>query len=180
MRYMGVDPGASGGIAVVTEHGMATEAVRMPDTELDLLNLIRVIVAGGDIKAAVEFVHSSPQMGVASAFVFGKGYGGLRMALLASGVPFVEVTPQRWQGNIGGLRSARKAKREGGFQKGRDKNVSKARAQQLFPSVHVHHYNADALLIAEWLRRAETSGWPMPQPKPVTKRRPAQVDSELF
>jgi hypothetical protein len=34
-----------------------------------------------------------------------------------------------------------------------DKNVSKARAQELFPALKITHATADALLIAEYGRR---------------------------
>ncbi len=78
--------------------------------------------------------------GVTSMFTFGMGYGGLRMALIAAAIPFVEVTPQSWQKAIGCLTQG-------------DKNVSKAKAQQLFPTVKVTHAVADALLLAEWRRR---------------------------
>jgi hypothetical protein len=37
-----------------------------------------------------------------------------------------------------------------------DKNVSKSRAQELFPSIKVTHAIADALLIAEHNRRTAT------------------------
>jgi hypothetical protein len=34
-----------------------------------------------------------------------------------------------------------------------DKNVTKRKAQELFPSLKITHATADALLIAEYLRR---------------------------
>jgi hypothetical protein len=79
-------------------------------------------------------------MGVTSAFTFGRGYGSLLMALTAKRVPFDEVPPGTWQKTMGCL-------------SGGDKNVTKRRAQQLFPAVKVTHAVADALLIAEFARR---------------------------
>jgi hypothetical protein len=38
---------------------------------------------------------------------------------------------------------------------GGDKNISKRRAQELFPSLKITHAVADALLIAEYGRRLE-------------------------
>ncbi len=64
------------------------------------------------------------------------------MALVAAGIAFDEVTPQRWQKMLG-CRS-----------KG-DKNVTKRRAQDLFPQVRVTHALADALLLAEYCRRVK-------------------------
>ena len=143
--YVGVDPGASGGIAVLWPNG--PEAHKMPATEADLLCLmhdiaIRVAEERMGITGALEKVHSMPGQGVSSSFKFGMGYGGLRMAMLAANIPFRDVQPQAWQRSLGCLT-------------GGDKNISKAMAQQLFPSVKITHAIADALLIAEWLRRME-------------------------
>jgi hypothetical protein len=91
-------------------------------------------------KAYIELVHSSPQMGVKSAFTFGNGFGHLEMALTAAGIPFERVRPQVWQKALGCLTKG-------------DKNVSKRRAQELFPQLKVTHATADALLIAEYGRR---------------------------
>jgi len=81
-----------------------------------------------------------PGQGVASSFKFGQGYGSLEMALTAAGIPFERVTPQKWQKALGCLTKGQK-------------NVSKRKAQELFPTMKVTHATADALLIAEWGRR---------------------------
>lgn len=143
--YIGVDPGASGGIAALWPNGPETH--KMPDTEADILALIEGVSVRADYEhmtaiAAMEKVHSMPGQGVSSSFKFGLGYGGLRMALLAARIPFRDVQPQAWQRAMGCLT-------------GGDKNISKGMAQQLFPAVKVTHAIADALLIAEWLRRQE-------------------------
>lgn len=137
--YIGIDPGASGGIAVI---GGGTFAFKMPETERDIWDAVTELSRVPDVTvtAAIETVHAMPKQGVSSTFKFGKGYGGLRMALIAAGIPFVDVSPQAWQKALGCLTRG-------------DKNVSKAKAQQLFPNIKVTHAIADALLIAEWLRR---------------------------
>jgi crossover junction endodeoxyribonuclease RuvC len=81
-----------------------------------------------------------PKQGVTSAFTFGKGYGALLMALTAAGIPFETVTPQRWQKALGCLSKG-------------DKNVTKRKAQQLWPHITWTHNTADAALIAEYGRR---------------------------
>ena len=139
MIYIGIDPGLSGGIAMLYADGRVLWYGKMPETDADVfraLNLKDVETTRG----MLERVSASPQMGVTSAFTFGKGYGGLRMALTAAGIPFDEVTPQRWQKAMQCLT-------------GGDKNISKRRAQQLFPQVKVTHAIADALIIAEYCRR---------------------------
>lgn len=136
MGFLGLDPGQSGGIAYVTPYGQ--QAYPMPPTEKDISDLI------ADLKpqigfAVIEAVHSMPKQGVASSFKFGRNYGFLRGLLIAHGIPFAEVSPQKWQAFMG-------------CKTGGDKNVSKAKAQQLFPNLKITHAVADALLIAEYAR----------------------------
>jgi len=144
--YLGIDPGASGGIAVLGMEG-GPRAWKMAATEADLyLGLVDTVAehwqAGGDESpfAIIEHVHSMPKQGVASSFKFGMSYGGLRMALIAAGIPFEAVSPQKWQKAMGCLSKG-------------DKNVTKRKAQELFPSLKVTHATADALLLAEYGRR---------------------------
>jgi len=138
MFYLGIDPGKSGGIAAVNAQGDLLFAARMPPTEAEIVTLVSWLKVPG--RAMVEHVHASPQMGVVSAFTFGKGYGSLLMALTYAKVPFDEVSPRKWQGAMQCLTKG-------------DKNVSKRRAQQLFPHLTITHATADALLIAEFCRR---------------------------
>jgi Holliday junction resolvasome RuvABC endonuclease subunit len=142
MITIGIDPGKSGGIAWIDETGKAC-VEKMPDTLKDLWELIDTIRGGyyricnEGCKAYIEQVSSSPQMGVVSAFTFGNGYGHLEMALTAAGIPFERVRPQAWQ------------KAMGCMSKG-NKNVTKRKAQELFPQIKVTHATADALLIATY------------------------------
>jgi hypothetical protein len=141
MWFIGVDVGVGGGIAIIDNHGTALRAVKMPETDADLLAVF-LPMPPVDARAVLEKVHSSPQMGVVSAFSFGGSYRACRMALTASGIPFDEVTPFKWQRRMECLSAG-------------DKNVTKARAQQLFPAVKVTHAIADALLLAEFCRRTQ-------------------------
>lgn len=159
MIYIGVDPGVSGGIAIVTDRGapangvLEVEAFPMPATERDLLDALVYKTIPKQSRAVLERVAASPQMGVVSAFTFGKGYGGLRMALTAARIPFDEVTPATWQKALGCLSQG-------------DKNITKRRAQQLFPQLTITHAIADALLIAEYCRRLDRGSL---QPRPRRK-----------
>ena len=140
-RAIGIDPGKSGGVAWLSVAGdVPPQAVKMPATEAALDRLLREIAAEVPVFVVLEKVHSSPQMGVRSAFTFGMNKGGLRMALAAVEAPYEEVSPMKWQG-VMGCRTAG------------DKNVSKQRAQSLFPEIKVTHATADALLLAEYCRR---------------------------
>lgn len=145
--YIGIDPGKSGGLAVVIE-GATPYTFPMPETDGELWATICDIskMCDGNVIAAIELVHSSPQMGVKSAFTFGQGFGSLRMALTAARLSWREVRPQVWMKEMGCMTKG-------------DKNVSLQRAQALFPVAEWPKTKtarlaiADALLIAEWLRR---------------------------
>lgn len=141
MTYIGIDPGKGGGIAAVNKTGYILAAVHMPATIADLLEELQPYgLLQGAAFAILEFVRSSPQMGVGSAFTFGRGVGHIEASLVASKIPFDEVTPGRWQAAMQCL-------------SGGDKNVTKARAQKLWPRHKITHAIADALLIAEYGRR---------------------------
>jgi Holliday junction resolvasome RuvABC endonuclease subunit len=138
---LGIDPGKNGAIAWICDGKACVE--KMPDTLQDLWELIRDIRRGFpnnrdiDYHAYLEQVSSSPQMGVVSAFSFGNGFGHLEMALTAAGIPFTRVRPQVWQKALGCLTKG-------------DKNITKRKAQELFPSIKATHATADALLIAQY------------------------------
>jgi hypothetical protein len=138
MTFIGVDVGANGGIAAITDQRVVIGATNMPKTDKDMLDTVLAYSDPGSF-AVLEQVASSPMMGVASAFSFGRSYGLCRMALTAAKVSFSEVSPLKWQRTMHCL-------------SGGDKNVTKMRAQQLFPYVKVTHAIADALLLAEYCR----------------------------
>ncbi len=150
--YIGIDPGQrSGGIAwievvdYINNDGTVPQwrtrtlvkAVKLQGmTERDIWDLISSLANRADeIYCVLEKVHAMPRQGVASTFGFGRNRGHLEMALTAAGVVWKEETPAKWQ------------KRMGCLTKG-DKNVSKRKAQHLFPEQKVILSTADALLIA--------------------------------
>lgn len=143
MIHIGIDPGASGAIAWIKEELVAAYPLKgATDTDIvDLLSELRRMRAQySACHAILEEVHAMPKQGVSSTFKFGVSYGGLRMALAAAKIPFDYVTPAVWQ-------AAMRCRTKG------DKNVTRARAQELFPQLKVTHAIADALLIAEYGRR---------------------------
>ena len=142
MLILGIDPGQSGGIAWWSSDG-GMDCCKMPETERDIYNkLCDIVDCQNTIKAYIESVHSMPGQGVASSFKFGQSYGFLRGCLVGLEIAWETVTPQKWQSSMG-------CRTKG------DKNVSKSRAQQLWPRLKITHAVADALLICEHGRRTE-------------------------
>jgi crossover junction endodeoxyribonuclease RuvC len=161
---IGIDPGLSGGMAVydvaakklVEVRPLPVEEIvtgRYTDRNIDahaFAEMISVAVEAYDVQlVTIEKVHSSPQMGVASAFKFGDNYGIVRMASMIY-APRVEfVTPQRW-----------KARMMLSF----DKKQSLAMARKMFPGEWfpraMHEGLAEAALIAFWAAKdLEVKNW---------------------
>lgn len=145
-KYIGIDPGVHGGIAVLSADGSVVEVAKMPTTPMDLLDFLSKYKE--DSFCVLERVGGMPGNGGSAMFNFGKGYGHLQMALLALGIPTNDVTPNKWEKSFQLGSSGKYGKTEW-------KNRLKAKAQQLFPSLgrKITLATCDALLIAEYGRR---------------------------
>ncbi len=134
MKVLGLDPGWSGGAALLNEDGTLLGVTSFANkTEADIISEVQAICLSSPI-VYIERVHSMPAQGVSSSFKFGWIYGLLRGLVIGSS-RVIDVTPQAWQKALGCLTKG-------------DKNISKAKAQSLFPGVKVTHATADALLLA--------------------------------
>ncbi len=135
--YLGLDPGKSGACCL-----------RFPDGSLEYFRFDKGTPAeffdwlakySANIKfGLLEKVSSSPQMGVVSAFSFGESFGMVQGILVGAEIPFAFIAPVKWQRALGCLSRG-------------DKNITKRRAQELFPQYRkqIVHANADAILLAE-------------------------------
>jgi len=152
--FLGVDPGRSGGMALVDWRGQWLVVCPMPDSAGTLARALRGWWPNGlelpPTSATLERVNSgvwgrgrsNMKMGAVSAFTFGRNFGRLEGVLEASEIPYRLVMPVTWQTALN-------------CRTGGDKNISKAKALQLWPTCQVTHWNADALLLAEYGRRIE-------------------------
>ena len=144
MIFIGIDPGANGGIAAIYPSSAAAWQIkgRGPYDISDILERL------GDIPcfALIEKVHAMPGQGVVSTFNFGYNFGMLEGFLIGSGIPYDRVTPQKWQKGYGLYKLPWETNTD-------KKNRHKARAQKRFPDLKITHATADALLIAEYARR---------------------------
>jgi len=150
ITIIGIDPGKSGGIAIIEPNGFV-HAINMPVTAADLFDTLN---GWPHAHAFVEKVNAGPKMGSSAAFKFGHGCGMLQMACVAAHVRLEYVTPQKWQRHHGLIVSGR-GLGQGDTEK---KNRNKARAQELFPALRITHAVADALLIAEYGRSLMRAG----------------------
>ena len=153
MSYViGIDPGAKGAIAILTDTGSLVEVWDMPTLEIKVGKATKTRISPevlaeelrnwDSVRAAyMEAVSSSPQMGVSSAFAFGEGFGVVKGVLAALGVPLVLVPPAKWKRDMGLNQS---------------KDGSRAKAIAKWPS-HAGEFKrvkddgrAEAALIALW------------------------------
>lgn len=164
MRYIGIDPGGSGGFAVVDDHGAAW-CCPMPRTPKGILSVFERITENRTRKcvAVLEHVWSSPGWGHAGAFTFGKSFGALEAYLVSFEVPYELVVPVKWQ-NVMQCRTPKERRDELGHA---DKNINKARAAALFErqGFKVTHAIADALLLAAYCRHVFGSQLPFTSAK---------------
>lgn len=147
--YMGIDPGASGGICLLRERQVQT-LTAMPDSKRDLLDVLceapdPVFCYLEKVSGYIGNAHPGSTM-----FKFGQSYGHLEMALVAAEIPFETIPPQKWQKALG---VSPRAKGKAPESRQQFKGRLKSKAQELFPGLKVTLATCDALLIAEYCRR---------------------------
>jgi crossover junction endodeoxyribonuclease RuvC len=123
MIIIGIDPGASGAIAVfdpsigsLAIHDMPTlDVIRNGKNKTEISpRLVADIIcaaAGPDpVMAVVERVGAMPGQGVSSMFQFGRSVGIIEGVLGSLSVPMTALTPQVWQ-KLAGVRGGKDAAR---------------------------------------------------------------------
>lgn len=148
MIYVGIDPGASGGLVAICPDGHVLVHTKCPSTVHDLADVYRDICElpsrydNCSIKAVIEAVHSMPGNSGRSMFTFGTNYG-LHLGLLAyTKISYTKITPYKWQSHFGSQPRDKKAR----------KNHLKQLAQQLHPNTDrpITLATADAVLLAHY------------------------------
>ncbi|MGP1257084.1 MAG: crossover junction endodeoxyribonuclease RuvC [Kiloniellales bacterium] len=114
MRVVGIDPGLSGAIAVISDSGdHIVDCIDMPTLELKRgrknkreldhveLALAMLRLCDGASAVFVERVQSMPGQGVSSSFAFGRATGIVIGLTAAQQVPLHEIAPVRWRRLVG-------------------------------------------------------------------------------
>jgi|GEM_PF-1935492 len=156
---LGIDPGMSGGIAKLKQDGTSwyPSAQPMPATEASIVDCLWAFQKEAqeenlEIICFLEHIQPMPIIkrskgpqgetreevspGLNQIGNFMKHYGFLRGCLMSIGIPVEDIRPQAWQKLLGCMTRG-------------NKNVSKVKAQEMFPTIQVTHRIADSLLIAE-------------------------------
>jgi Holliday junction resolvasome RuvABC endonuclease subunit len=149
MKILGVDPGIRGSFAIVEiSDGAAPQLVDAIDIpvagvgakeRVDVLAIRNWVELHQPHYALVERA-AMPKQGASSSFKYGKSVGAIEAMIACCGIPITIVEPTAWK-KLHQLR-------------GGEKEVSRQRALQLFPTAHAlfarrkDHGRAEAALIA--------------------------------
>lgn len=147
--YIGIDPGKTGAIAVLTPSwGDGQFVLDMPyiGDEPDVRTIHGLISGFCDACVAIERQQAMPHQGVTSTFTTGKGFGMLLAVIYIANAKVLVPRPTEWKKSMG-------------IPPKSDKDYSRMLAKRLFPTAELHrvkdHGRAEALLLAEWCRRQE-------------------------
>ena len=113
--YIGIDPGANGGIAMITvEHNWYAERFPIDKDPAKAKQLYKYMQMqsrneGFETITYIENVHAMPNDGRSSAFEFGVNYG--IWLGITSGHEVHKISPQKWQRHYGELPKEKKEKK---------------------------------------------------------------------
>ena len=151
-RIIGIDPGLSGAVAVLTGSDslrildmptMTVECNGKSKRQVSASELAEIIytLKSDDCHVFVERVGAVSGQGVTSVFSFGRSFGMIEGILAAFKLPVTYVAPATWVKAVG---------------RGQGKDASRARAMELFPNNQADFKRvkddgrSDAALIAYW------------------------------
>jgi hypothetical protein len=115
-RYIGIDLGKQGAIAVMDADDMSVRVYDMPGTIEEKRAILSEI---GSVKCAwIEKPFFPRMIGIKNAVTIAQAYGEMKACLFYAGVPTFEVAPAIWKKHFG---------------LSTDKDASRALAGQTFP-----------------------------------------------
>ena len=155
--YIGIDPGATGALAIIFEDGKI-EVFDYPGDERELMaQMKRYAVQLDPISVVIEVQQSMPLQGVVSAFKLGGNYYSWLTAIAAVDWPVTLVRPAEWKSNMG--YPAKVAGQNATARKKVSKAYSVTMARRLYPhageflTLVKHHDRAEAILLAHYAGR---------------------------
>ncbi len=132
MKIIGIDPGLSGGIAIL-EDNIIKVLFDMPvmsdgkknKRQLNSALLVKLIKDNikdtEDTVMVVEQVNAMPGQGVTSMFNFGQTFGAIKGICAALGLPIFLVRPAKWKKHFELINSS--------------KDASRTKAIEMYPSI---------------------------------------------
>ena len=155
MRIIGIDPGLSGGIAVlddleifdIFDMPIMSEGKKNKNqlNSAQLVNIIKKhVLKKENTFVIVEQVSAMPGQGVTSMFNFGQTFGSIKGICAALGLPIFYVRPAKWKKHFELINSS--------------KDASRTKVIEMYPSISSRLTKkkdvnkADAILIARYFR----------------------------
>ena len=134
-RKLTVDLGKNGGIAWEDESYMV-HAVKMPETDVDILDLFRELRVGNVSRCILEkqFFHMVGNNATSSA-KFARHCGVVTGIVISLGFEVEEVSPKKWMPKLGAVPKDKKQR----------KNFIKGVVQKKYPHLKVTLATSDAL-----------------------------------
>ena len=146
MRIIGIDPGLSGGIAILDDLKIY-DIFDMPimSEGAQLVNILnKHVLKKENTFVIVEQVSAMPGQGVTSMFNFGQTFGSIKGICAALGLPIFYVRPAKWKKHFELINSS--------------KDASRTKVIEMYPSISSRLTKkkdvnkADAILIARYFR----------------------------
>ena len=154
MRIIGIDPGLSGGIAIlddlkifdVFDMPIMSEGKKNKNqlNSAQLVNIIKKNIVSGNTFVIVEQVSAMPGQGVTSMFNFGQTFGSIKGICAALNLPIFYVRPAKWKKHFELINSS--------------KDASRTKVIEMYPAISSRLSRkkdvnkADAILIARYFR----------------------------
>ena len=153
MRIIGIDPGLSGGIAILDDLKIY-DIFDMPimsegkknKNQLNSAQLVNIlnkhVLKKENTFVIVEQVSAMPGQGVTSMFNFGQTFGSIKGICAALGLPIFYVRPAKWKKHFDLINS--------------EKDASRTKVIEMFPGISnklsrkKDNNKADAILIAKY------------------------------
>jgi len=145
-KYIGIDPGAGGGIAVIDRTGKMS-AYKCPKSSDDMALLFQIVM--GDtppdkVKLLMERVWARPTNAVRAAFSYGTNYGQWLGITACNEIKMNTVIPVEWIKWVGCPKALKRDVR---------KRWLKEKARELYPDVNkLTLATSDAILITHYAK----------------------------
>ena len=143
-RYIGIDPGKSGGITMIEKDEI--ETFKCPDRTIDMAIIFESLLGDkpSKVKLLMEKVWARPNNAVRSAFTYGVNYGQWLGIAASLEIHMYTVLPAEWMTSIGCKKGMDYATR---------KKWLKEKAKELYPDCKITLYTADSILIAHYAKK---------------------------
>ena len=146
-KYIGIDPGKSGGLAVVDLRGQI-KAYKCPNTSEEMALLFQIVIGNtpsDKIMLLMERVWARPTNAVRAAFSYGTNYGQWLGIAASHEIKMNTVIPVEWIKWVGCPKALKKDVR---------KRWLKEKARELYPNINkLTLATSDAILITHYARK---------------------------